>query len=150
MATQTVTTVADARATLSQILRTFRESPRANPVVLGSHRTPEAVLVPFGQYRPPAGPILRSLQSKRDLISRLASVSHIESVAVFGSVARGAETADSDIDLLVDTLPGASLFDLAQFATDLEQIFDRPVDVVTRASLLAGPDDEILASAIAL
>ena len=68
--------------------------------------------------------------------------------------ARTAECRDRRAGLflggVVDTLPGASLFDLAQFATDLEQIFDRPVDVVSRASLLAGPDDEILASAIAL
>ncbi len=145
-----VTTVADARAGLSQILRTFRTSPRAAPVVLGSHRTPEAVLVPYGQFRAPDGPLLESLHAKRTLISRLASLSHIQSVAVFGSVARGTETADSDIDLLVDTCPGASLFDLNQFAIDLEQIFDRAVDVVSRASLIAGPDDEIFASAVAL
>ncbi|MCU1413907.1 MAG: hypothetical protein JWN80_1247 [Microbacteriaceae bacterium] len=145
-----VTTVADARAELSQILRTFRESPSAEPVVLGAHRKPEAVLVPFARYRGTEPSLLGQLQNRSKLIARLASLSRIGAVSVFGSVSRGEETPDSDIDLLVDPLPGASLFDLGQFALDLEQVFDRHVDVVSRGSLAEGADDAILGSAVPL
>ncbi|MES2170415.1 MAG: nucleotidyltransferase domain-containing protein [Actinomycetota bacterium] len=145
-----VTTVADARAELSQILRTFRDAPSAQPVVLGAHRKPEAVLVPFAQFRGAQPPLLTALRHRSKLITRLALLNKIAAVSVFGSVARGEETLDSDIDLLVDPLAEASLFDLGQFALDLEQVFDRHVDVVSRRSLIEGADDDILVSAVPL
>ncbi len=69
---------------------------------------------------------------------------------VFGSVARGDDGPDSDIDLLVEPADDASLFDLAQLEIDLEDLLGRPVDVVSRRALVAGRDDAILREAIAL
>lgn len=47
---QSISTV-EARAGLSETLRRFREnSDNATPVVFGSHRRPEAVVVPFAQF----------------------------------------------------------------------------------------------------
>lgn len=47
----TVTTVADARAGLSGVLRSFRADPAgAPPVVLGSHRKAEAVIMPYARF----------------------------------------------------------------------------------------------------
>lgn len=47
----TVTTVADARAGLSGVLRKFRADPAgAPPVVLGSHRRAEAVILPYARF----------------------------------------------------------------------------------------------------
>ena len=48
---------------------------------------------------------------------------------VFGSVARGTATEESDLDLLVDFDPGASVFDHVGLAQDLEDLLGRPVDV---------------------
>lgn len=66
---------------------------------------------------------------------------------LFGSVARGEATADSDIDLLVDLLPGGGneLLRVAGIAEELTQLLGTRVDVVS-TSLLRG---EVSASAIA-
>jgi predicted nucleotidyltransferase len=54
-------------------------------------------------------------------------------VAVFGSVARGDDTASSDIDLLVDFLPDASLIDEFRLENELRGFLATEVDVVARA-----------------
>ena len=46
-----VVPVGEARAALTQTLRAFRADPESSPVVLGAHRAPDAVLIPFAQYR---------------------------------------------------------------------------------------------------
>lgn len=148
--------VADARAGLSEILRRFRVSADAEPVTIGSHRKPEAVLVPFAQFRPvedrtnrPEDP-LEFLRSRAALVERLAGFSKLRDVAVFGSVARGESGVDSDIDLLVTPDDDASLFDFAQFEIDMEQLTGRTVDVVSRRGLDPRRDAGILAEAVPL
>jgi uncharacterized protein len=66
---------------------------------------------------------------------------------LFGSVARGDATPDSDIDLLVDLLPGGGneLLRVAGIAEELTQLLGARVDVVA-TSLLRG---EVAASALA-
>ncbi|HEY0259035.1 MAG TPA: nucleotidyltransferase domain-containing protein [Lacisediminihabitans sp.] len=154
---EAVTSVADARASLSQILRRFRSSHGTAPIIFGSHRQAEAVLLPYGRYRElaadrgkPRPPVLEQLRSRRALVVRLAALNRIRAVAVFGSVARGEETETSDIDLLVEPEPDASLFDLAQFGIDLEQVFTRAVDVVSSSALIAGVDADIREQSVPL
>ncbi|HRK71582.1 MAG TPA: nucleotidyltransferase domain-containing protein [Micropepsaceae bacterium] len=52
---------------------------------------------------------------------------------IFGSFARGQETGDSDVDVVVDTHDGSALglFALARVETLLEQVLGRPVDVIS-------------------
>lgn len=52
---------------------------------------------------------------------------------VFGPVARGDADEQSDVDFLVDTKPGYSLFDLGGLQYELEQLLGCPVDVGGRA-----------------
>ena len=152
-ATATVTTVALARDNLSRTLRRFR-SGDLEPVVLGSHRKPEAVILPYATYRATAtdtpAPTLEKLRRKRRLILRLAEAAHLDGVRITGSVARGTAAADSDIDLIVDPQAGASLLDIAQFADDLEQLLGHPVDVLSARSLDRDTDSELLADAVPL
>lgn len=148
-----VTTVALARDDLSRILRRFRAGD-LKPVVLGSHRRPEAVIVPYSSYRAPSpsneAPTLDDLRQKRRLIMRLAELANLEFVRVTGSVARGEAEPESDIDLIVDPQPGASLLDLAQFADDLEQLVGRPIDVLSSRSLDPVTDSALFADAVPL
>jgi predicted nucleotidyltransferase len=69
---------------------------------------------------------------------------------MFGSVSRGEQTADSDLDLLVDMGEGRSLFDLVTLSDELEDVLGVDVDVVTEASLSPYLRDKILAEAVAL
>lgn len=50
---------------------------------------------------------------------------------VFGSVAHDADTEASDLDILVDALPGATLFDLGGLQCALEDLLGAHVDVLT-------------------
>ena len=91
-----------------------------------------------------------ALSLHRTQIREIALRHHVSGVRVFGSALHGDDTAESDLDLLVDTLPETGLFALAQFELDMELLFGRPVDVVARASLDAARDRSILADEIAL
>lgn len=75
------------------------------------------------------------LTELRDPITRAAHESGARDVRVFGSVARGEERPDSDVDVLVTLEPGRTLLDLARLELRLEGLLGRPVDVVTEAGL---------------
>lgn len=145
--------VHEARSDLTRILHNFRSDPdSAEDVVFGSHRTREAVIVPYRRYvrareAPAVQPLRRRLHTQRRLIERLARASRIAGVRVFGSVARGEDGPDSDIDLLVDPETEASLFDFAQFQEDMEALTGRAVDVVSRRSLDPERDAHIIREA---
>lgn len=57
---------------------------------------------------------------------------------VFGSVARGEDGPDSDVDILVAISPTTSLFDLARMEGEVAEIIGRPVDIVPDRSLPPG------------
>lgn len=71
----------------------------------------------------------------RDPIRAAAAAHRARDVRVFGSVVRGEESDDSDIDFLVTLEPGGTLLDLARLEERLEALLGRPVDVVTEAGL---------------
>jgi predicted nucleotidyltransferase len=71
---------------------------------------------------------------EREADLRAQGVAH---AALFGSVARGDDSPDSDIDILVDLDPAivVTIFDYAGVKEFIAGLFDRPVDVVSRESL---------------
>ncbi|MCR4278018.1 MAG: nucleotidyltransferase domain-containing protein [Candidatus Berkelbacteria bacterium] len=73
------------------------------------------------------------LKSDIQAIRSTVSSRPVRYAAVFGSRARGDNTADSDFDLLIDYLPGYkySLLDIADLKLTLEEKLGRSVDVVT-------------------
>lgn len=73
-------------------------------------------------------------EKKADIL-RLAHKWGATNVRVFGSVARGDNREDSDLDFLVDMEEGRTLFDLGGFLSDLEDLIGTQIDVVTPASL---------------
>jgi predicted nucleotidyltransferase len=87
---------------------------------------------------------------KRHAILALAHRHGALNVRVFGSVARGEATAESDLDLLVDWEPGRSLLDHAGLVLDLQDLLGVPVEVGTERSLHWYVRDRILAEAVPL
>jgi predicted nucleotidyltransferase len=66
---------------------------------------------------------------------------------VFGSVVHGTDKEGSDIDLLVDALPGATLFDLGGLQDELETVLSARVDLLTPADLPAKFRAKVLSEA---
>ena len=64
--------------------------------------------------------------------------------SVFGSVARGEETPQSDVDFLVEFEAGRTLLDLAGLRLDLCDLLERDVDVATPGSLHPRMRDQVL------
>ncbi len=93
---------------------------------------------------------LESLRLRRDTILSLAMRRGMKNVRVFGSVARGDDRPDSDVDFLVDVEPGRSLLDLAGWVIDLEETLHTKVDVVTARSVSPYMRNDILREAVPL
>jgi predicted nucleotidyltransferase len=87
-----------------------------------------------------AGPVLR----------RLAENAGYGRLAVFGSVARGEATGDSDIDLLVEAPEGTSSFEFIRFQRLLERVLGRQIDLVDYGGLKPRLDDDIRRDAVLL
>jgi uncharacterized protein len=66
---------------------------------------------------------------------------------VFGSVLYGTESADSDIDILVDAKSDATLFDLGGLQVGLQELLGAPVDLLTPQDLPLRFRDKVLAEA---
>jgi predicted nucleotidyltransferase len=69
---------------------------------------------------------------------------------LFGSLARGEDTGNSDVDLLVTLGPDARPLDLLSLACDAEEILGVRVDVGTLASLRPEIRSSVVADAVAL
>lgn len=67
---------------------------------------------------------------------------------VFGSVLHGDDTDQSDLDLLVDPLPGATLFTLGSLQIELEQVLGVPVDLLTPCDLSPRFREQVLVEAV--
>lgn len=66
---------------------------------------------------------------------------------VFGSVLHGTDSDGSDLDLLVDALPGATLFDLGGLQMELEALLGLRVDLLTPGDLPPKLRAKVLAEA---
>ena len=74
----------------------------------------------------------------------------VRNIRVFGSFARGDAGPDSDVDLLVDYVPGHGGFAFISFCEEVEQLLCRKVDVVTERSFHPVIRDRVLAQAMPL
>ena len=67
----------------------------------------------------------------REAVNRFRTVN----LRVFGSVLHGTDRDGSDLDLLVDALPGATLLDLGGLQDELESLLGVHVDLLTPGDL---------------
>ncbi|MGD8389725.1 MAG: nucleotidyltransferase family protein [Desulfobacteraceae bacterium] len=74
----------------------------------------------------------------------------VKSISVFGSLVRGDERPDSDVDLLVEFEPDARIgfFAFARLQRRLSELLGRPVDLVTPDALHKAMKTRILQEAV--
>ena len=89
-----------------------------------------------------------ALEAHRDAIRAAVARSRAANPRVFGSVLHGDDRDGSDIDILVDALPGATLFDLGRLQMDLENILGLRVDLATPQELPLRIRAKILSEAV--
>lgn len=76
-----------------------------------------------------------ALRVHRDDIRRVVEQNRTRNPRVFGSVLRGKDTEDSDLDLLVDPTPDTTLMDIARIQNRLQKLLGVTVDVLTPKAL---------------
>jgi uncharacterized protein len=87
------------------------------------------------------------LQTHRKEILMLAARNGAVNVRVFGSVARGDNRPDSDVDFLVNLEKERSLLDLARLLRELQTLLGVKVDLVTEAGLRTRIREHVLREA---
>lgn len=90
------------------------------------------------------------IELHRDELRALAEQYGVVDVRVFGSMARGDDGPDSDVDLLVRPLPGTSALDLGGLLMDAQELLHRRVDMVSERALSPLIRSRVLAEAQAL
>lgn len=88
-----------------------------------------------------------ALAQHRDAVCSAARRYRVNNLRVFGSVVRNKDTDGSDLDLLVDPLPGTTLFDLGGLQDELQELMGLRVDVLTPGDLPPQFRDQVLAEA---
>lgn len=79
----------------------------------------------------------QALRQHREAICLAAARYRVANPRVFGSAMRGDDGDGSDLDLLVDPLPGTTLFDLGGLQDELQELLGVSVDVLTLKDLPA-------------
>lgn len=88
-----------------------------------------------------------ALDLKRTAVLDAAGRYRAANPRIFGSVLHGTDQDGSDLDLLVDALPGATLFDFGGLQVELEDLLGVRVDVLTPSDLPPKFRDKVLAEA---
>jgi predicted nucleotidyltransferase/DNA-binding XRE family transcriptional regulator len=107
-------------------------------------------LRPLGRLDALTGPIGRRLRERRHELLSAAHAHGVRNVRVFGSVARGQDRPDSDVDLLADLPHDMGLLGLGLVRAELESILGAPVDLVPASDLKPDVRERALQDAIAL
>lgn len=87
------------------------------------------------------------LDLKRNAVREVVSRFRTANPRVFGSVLHGTDRDGSDLDLLVDALPGATLLDLGDLQDELKSLLGVDVDLLTPGDLPPKLRTKVLAEA---
>lgn len=77
-------------------------------------------------------------------LPRLSEQYHIKNIGIFGSVARGEQTKNSDIDILVEFDAPIGFFDFIKLENELGKLLGRKVDLISKKALKPAIKDIIL------
>lgn len=150
----TQTALAKAAGTSQPALAAYESGARSpsvrtlDKIVRAAGYTCQMILMPAA---PAHGRTLAWVRSHQHEIRQAAQRRGVRNVRVFGSVARGDDSGDSDVDLLVDFDAAArGLLPLVSFIDDAERILGRPVDASTPALLSDAVRERALLEAVPL
>jgi hypothetical protein len=73
---------------------------------------------------------------------------HVESLAIFGSVSKGTDRPDSDVDILVSYYETPGMFAFLDLKSYLESLVGRTIDLVTEGALKKQLHDAVMREAI--
>ena len=107
-------------------------------------------LRPPGRLRRLSGPVGRRVRRHRNDLVAAAAANGFSNLRVFGSVARGEDRPDSDVDLLADFPSGLSLFGLSRVEAELEAILGTRVNLIPAADLKPGVRERVESDLIPL
>ena len=91
-----------------------------------------------------------ALQTNRVAIRNVVERHRACNARVFGSVVRGDDREDSDLDILIDPTPNTTLMDVARIQVELESLLGVSVDVLTPKALPDKFRGVVLAEAVAV
>ena len=89
-----------------------------------------------------------ALAAKRAAVREAAGRFRAANPRVCGSVVHGTDSEGSDLDVLVDVMPGTTLFDLGGLQLELEDLLGVSVDLVTPGDLPLKFRQRVLAEAL--
>ena len=89
-----------------------------------------------------------ALKAHRAAIRRVVEAHRAGNARVFGSVAQGCDTDDSDLDILIDPTSETTLFDIGAIRHELRKLLGVLVDVLTPKALPDKFRDAVLAEAL--
>ena len=94
-----------------------------------------------------ASQLLEKYSNEIKSIARRYEQEGIHNLRVFGSIAKGLDTDESDVDFLVDTEPEVTLFTIGGMHYELEQLLGSKFDLITSGSIPEALKSKILAEA---
>ena len=86
----------------------------------------------------------QNLQRKKQVLVRTLRQHGVLRAGIFGSYARGQQKKNSDVDILVKTKRGTSLYDFAGIKIALEEILGKKVDLVEYSLIKSRLREQIL------
>lgn len=98
----------------------------------------------------PNTPAGRRLEENRAGIRNVAAKYGASAVYAFGSVARGDDDGDSDLDLLIDLAEPVGILTIGAIARDIERVLEVEVDLVPTSALSARSLEQLMGEAIEL
>lgn len=89
----------------------------------------------------------KALELHRKAIRQIVARHHAANARIFGSVLKGNDREDSDLDLLVDITPETTLLDIGAICLELRNLLGVDVDVLTPNGLPENFRDQVLREA---